>query len=268
MNETCKNHPYEKAVSFCFSCKEYFCSDCLDEGAEHYFCKKSACQGKMRNESAIHDDVERSLDTDNPKILIDGEAVGFCDTCLAETNPKSISKSLFSLRKAILVNEREPCDICGSVVMDLNKPLPIISFIRRNVGTYRIIKNYDLDPDALYLRRKNFISRAIGRIPEENIDSTDWFEVKEFIEGILNSNRNLLTDETFDEVKGYLDNDEYEMAFEYLFLKLMEIDAEPNIHDKERIIDIARNLHPDEKWIFDEHFIEKLFAFVETFEDI
>jgi len=43
MKEKCKNHPDKKALSLCHSCGSYFCSDCLVEGSEYYYCKSSDC---------------------------------------------------------------------------------------------------------------------------------------------------------------------------------------------------------------------------------
>src|SRR3972149_1911197 len=42
----CKNHPEKKAVSFCHSCGEYYCSGCLNEGKEYYYCSKPECYKK------------------------------------------------------------------------------------------------------------------------------------------------------------------------------------------------------------------------------
>jgi hypothetical protein len=160
MDRFCKNHSNVKALSFCHSCKEYFCENCLEESIEYYYCKKKSCQEAKRREAVAHDEVDKSKGSDTPKILIDGKAVGFCEKCMGETNSESISKG-FSIRNAIIINEREPCEVCGSVIMDLKKKLPIIPFIWRNVGSYRIIKTWDLDPDALFLHRNKFISRKL-----------------------------------------------------------------------------------------------------------
>lgn len=42
--EKCVNHPERPAFGFCYSCKRHFCSDCLVEGSEHYFCRSEECQ--------------------------------------------------------------------------------------------------------------------------------------------------------------------------------------------------------------------------------
>lgn len=160
MKEHCKNHPNIEALSFCHSCKEYYCEYCLEEGKEYYYCKKESCEEAKNVEATAHDEVNKSKGTAHPKILINGEAVGFCDKCMDETNSISISKDL-SLRKAVLRNERSPCEKCGSVIMDFTKPGSILSFIEGKSGSYRIIKTWDLDPAALYLHRDKFISRKI-----------------------------------------------------------------------------------------------------------
>ena len=161
MTDYCRNHPDKKALSFCHSCKEYFCAACLEEGDEYYYCQKEACKEAKQAESSAHEEVARSKNTESPKILIDGAAVGFCDKCLEATSPTPVSQYVFSLRNAILVNEREMCETCGSVIMDLKESWPILSFIWRNIGAYRIIKTWDIDPDALYLHRDKYIGREI-----------------------------------------------------------------------------------------------------------
>ncbi len=164
MNENCKNHQNKKALSFCHSCKEYFCEDCLEEGADYYYCKNDSCKNAKQVETEIHAEIIQSKSSDHPKILINEKAVGFCDECIKVTSSLTISDNFFfktSVRKGVLINEREPCEICGSVIMDLTKPLPILSFIRRTVRSFRIIKTWDLDYDALYLHRNKYISREI-----------------------------------------------------------------------------------------------------------
>ena len=65
----------------------------------------------------------------------------------------------------MLLNEREPCETCGSVIMDFTTYGPISNLtlivFGYKLGPYRIIKTWNLDPDALYLHREKFISRKI-----------------------------------------------------------------------------------------------------------
>ena len=167
MVEYCKNHPTKKAISFCHSCKQHYCEDCLEEGVEYWFCKSINCLESKLKEAKAHDDVKKSKGTDTPLILIDGKTVGFCNKCINDTSSHSISKADFSIRNAMLVNERDKCETCGSVIMDLKKP---IFFLFWSVfGTYRVIKMWDLDPDKLNFHRDKYISRKILQdTPQKN----------------------------------------------------------------------------------------------------
>lgn len=50
MKHYCKNHPNKIALSLCHSCGEYYCSDCLNEGLEYYYCKNEKCNNIFLNE--------------------------------------------------------------------------------------------------------------------------------------------------------------------------------------------------------------------------
>ena len=50
MKHHCKNHPNTIALSLCHSCGEYYCSDCLNEGLEYYYCKNEKCNKIFINE--------------------------------------------------------------------------------------------------------------------------------------------------------------------------------------------------------------------------
>ena len=43
MKHYCRNHKDKIALSFCHSCGEYFCGECLSEGDEYYYCKQEKC---------------------------------------------------------------------------------------------------------------------------------------------------------------------------------------------------------------------------------
>ena len=43
-------HPTRQALSFCHSCRRYFCSDCLVESEEFYYCRDETCQNGLRQE--------------------------------------------------------------------------------------------------------------------------------------------------------------------------------------------------------------------------
>lgn len=40
----CLNHPQKNAISFCVSCKQYFCEDCLTKVSDFYFCGSNICK--------------------------------------------------------------------------------------------------------------------------------------------------------------------------------------------------------------------------------
>ena len=51
MEQNCFTHPTRKALSFCHSCGRSFCSDCLVEGEEFYYCRDEACQNALRQDA-------------------------------------------------------------------------------------------------------------------------------------------------------------------------------------------------------------------------
>jgi len=71
-NEKCFNHPQRSAVSFCISCKRYFCEDCLTKVLDYYCCGSESCKKKAKQ--AMHNAIElgaRSL-ADEIINVIDG----------------------------------------------------------------------------------------------------------------------------------------------------------------------------------------------------
>jgi len=48
--KTCTNHPNKEAFSVCHGCGKDYCSECLDEGREYYYCKKPECQKLLQEE--------------------------------------------------------------------------------------------------------------------------------------------------------------------------------------------------------------------------
>ena len=57
----------------------------------------------------------------------------------------------------------------------------------------------------------------------------NWKYIKEFIQRILKSVQLKLDKESVDSVNHYINHDEYEMAFEGLFLEIMKLDKIPKI---------------------------------------
>jgi len=50
MTKYCSIHTDQSALNFCNSCKEYFCSDCLSEGSDYYYCNNDECQKQLNIE--------------------------------------------------------------------------------------------------------------------------------------------------------------------------------------------------------------------------
>ena len=50
VEHNCLTHPTIQALSFCHSCGRYFCSDCLVESGEFYYCTDGICQDEPRRE--------------------------------------------------------------------------------------------------------------------------------------------------------------------------------------------------------------------------
>lgn len=65
----CPNHPEKDVLSFCHSCGEYLCRECLTDGEEYYFCKKDTCQNARLAENCIQ--------SDNLSILTQNHFAGF-----------------------------------------------------------------------------------------------------------------------------------------------------------------------------------------------
>ena len=98
---------------------------------------------------------------DLPKILVEGQAVTFCDECIEDTTDQEVRVGYFAQNHSKLSNERDKCNTCGSVVMDLKLGLlPFVPF-QSTQGTYRIIKSTEFDPGYLYLHRNKFLSRKL-----------------------------------------------------------------------------------------------------------
>jgi hypothetical protein len=40
----CPNHPDRDVLSFCHNCGEHLCRECLVDGGDYFYCKKTECQ--------------------------------------------------------------------------------------------------------------------------------------------------------------------------------------------------------------------------------
>jgi hypothetical protein len=97
-----------------------------------------------------------------------------------------------------------------------------------------------------------------------NNEKINWFKIKTYIEEVLRLYSNFLSAETVDAVNHYLEHDEFEMAFEGLFLDLMKIERLPPLLDAKECSDLAKKMKLDKESIFDRAFWEKFLSFMES----
>jgi hypothetical protein len=86
--------------------------------------------------------------------------------------------------------------------------------------------------------------------------------IKEFIDSILTQLKSTLDDDTIDSINHYLSHAEYEMAFEGLFIEIMQLTHIPQI-DLIKSQLIAKELNLDNESIFDHLFWKKFSQYVE-----
>jgi hypothetical protein len=92
-------------------------------------------------------------------------------------------------------------------------------------------------------------------------NSIDWFYINDFIRKELDAAAPLLDPKTMTAVLHYLNHDEYEMAFEGLFIDIMQLKQRPNI-DFEECLSVAKLLRLDQETVFDMHFWEKFEVYI------
>ncbi len=88
-----------------------------------------------------------------------------------------------------------------------------------------------------------------------------WIYIRDFIQSTLRSVQFNLDDDSVDAVTHYLDHDEYEMAFEGLFIEIIGLDIAPLIELK-KSMEIGKLLKLNEESVFDIEFWDKLENFV------
>jgi hypothetical protein len=105
--QKCSTHPEKHALSFCNSCKEFFCSSCISEAADYYYCSKPSC--KLSAEVAA---TEKAL------AIRSTYSKWFCNECLDTTDNHKESKSFRTVNGigARLIGRSEVCKNCHSFV--------------------------------------------------------------------------------------------------------------------------------------------------------
>jgi len=89
----------------------------------------------------------------------------------------------------------------------------------------------------------------------------NWKYTKEYIQHILSLVQPKLNNDSFESVNHYLKYDEYEMAFEGLFLEIMKMQEIPKI-DFYKSREIGEFLKLNEESVFDFEFWEKFENFL------
>ena len=88
-----------------------------------------------------------------------------------------------------------------------------------------------------------------------------WEDIKNFIEEVLETVKHELKSDSEESVRHYVIHDEYEMAFEGLFIELMQLKDKPKI-DYSKCKKIAVMLKLNEESIFDNNFWENFKEFI------
>lgn len=90
-----------------------------------------------------------------------------------------------------------------------------------------------------------------------NENEVDYRFVKDQLLLLLGDYEGKLGRETVDSVRHFIDHDEYEMAYEGLFIDLMDIRFDPNEINVDIYRKIGEDLNLNEESVFDEGFLEK-----------
>ena len=93
------------------------------------------------------------------------------------------------------------------------------------------------------------------------MEKEDWFYIRDFIKSILVSVQSELDEESVNSVNHYLEYDEFEMAFEGLFIEMMNLKIPPKI-DFLKSKEVAKQLKMDEESVFDFEFWRKFEDFI------
>ena len=93
------------------------------------------------------------------------------------------------------------------------------------------------------------------------MDGNNWMKAKSFITSLLADVKEQLDEESIEAVEHYVDHDEYEMAFEGLFIELIKLNIKPSI-DTKKILEIGKFLNLNQDSVFDDTFWDKLINYL------
>ncbi|MCF6344885.1 MAG: hypothetical protein L3J00_00270 [Thiomicrorhabdus sp.] len=89
-------------------------------------------------------------------------------------------------------------------------------------------------------------------------DDTFWINNSEhLLQILLDKYSEQLDIETVEAVQHYIDHNEYEMAYEGLFIELMNLDQKPKNIDFDMYTDLGKGLKIDVESVFDSDFWKK-----------
>lgn len=145
MKRYCKNHPSEKAISFCHVCKNYYCLECLNETRDWYYCHDSKCYSEYISEQSKYFESYEY----NPR---------FCPLCLEETSEETTGNiSSINFIGEYLRKIGHSCKTCHSYVVE--KEFIFLGIPVKTYGYYRII---ELGEFGIWGNRtKEFYSRKL-----------------------------------------------------------------------------------------------------------
>jgi hypothetical protein len=89
-----------------------------------------------------------------------------------------------------------------------------------------------------------------------------WTYIEKFIKSSLSTVQSELDSETVDSVNHYLDNAEYEMAFEGLFIEIMKLRNKYSVIELSEVEKVGRLLKLHEHSTFDDMFWDKLESYL------
>ena len=90
-------------------------------------------------------------------------------------------------------------------------------------------------------------------------DKSFWLNIEKQLQALLNSYTSLLDEETTTAVQHYIDHSEYEMAFEGIFIEIMNLEEHSQkAHiDVSQYVELGKQLKLDTDSVFDDDFWPK-----------
>lgn len=95
------------------------------------------------------------------------------------------------------------------------------------------------------------------------MNSSSWIGIKSDIEEALDKVNKYFDQDSVDSITHYIEHDEYEMAFEGLFIEIMKLKFKPELNYS-KLKETAIQLELDQSSVFDVDFWKKFNAFVDS----